>query len=115
MHPTSRPSPTGSSSSCLRCLPCLSCLPCPHGRPARRRPPPDHHLWRNGGRWWIAIVLVTTDGRRQRLRRSLGTADVVVARARRDDVLRRLATSKHWRPAHDALASRAGAAHGEAA
>lgn len=90
--------------------------PAPSSRPPRRPElSPDHHLWRNGGRWWIAIVLVTTDGRRQRLRRSLGTADVVVARTRRDEILQRVATSKHWRPALDALASRAGAAHGEAA
>ena len=101
MHPTSRPSPTGSSSRVSAASPASPASRVPTAALRHAALPPDHHLWLNGGRWWIAIVLVTTDGRRQRLRR--------------DDVLRRLATSKHWRPAHDALASRAGAAHGEAA
>jgi len=97
MHPTSAPSPRVSPTPRLAAL------------------PPNHHLWRNGGRWWIAIVLVQADGRRTRLRRSLGTGDVVAARAHRDLLLGRVATSKHWRPAHGALAAVAEATHGEAA
>ena len=49
---------------------------------------PDHHLWKNGTRWWIAITVHTRDWRVQRIRKSLGTADIREARARRDAVLR---------------------------
>lgn len=49
---------------------------------------PDHHLWKNGTRWWIAITVHTRDWRKQRIRKSLGTADIREARARRDSILR---------------------------
>jgi hypothetical protein len=48
---------------------------------------PDHHLWRNGRRWWIAFTYHTDDERKVRVRRSLGTCDVVEARRRRDEAL----------------------------
>jgi hypothetical protein len=60
--------------------------------------PENHHLWRNGRLWWIAIVVLDPQGLRRRVRRSLGTADLAVARARRDAVLDRLFRAKHWRP-----------------
>ncbi len=47
----------------------------------------NHHLWRNGRLWWIAFVVRRADGSRGRVRRSLKTADVRVARIRRDAVL----------------------------
>lgn len=49
---------------------------------------PDHHLWKNGRLWWIAFTIHTPDWRRKRLRFSLGTADIQLARERRDAVLR---------------------------
>ncbi|MCY3002739.1 MAG: hypothetical protein NTV21_13135 [Planctomycetota bacterium] len=48
---------------------------------------PDHHLWLNGKLWWIAFTYHTTDGRKRRLRASLGTRDVRLARQRRDELL----------------------------
>lgn len=51
---------------------------------------PDHHLWRNGRLWWIAFT-IHRGHLQERVRHSLGTADVVEARLRRDQVLRRYA------------------------
>ncbi|NUP94860.1 MAG: hypothetical protein HUU28_01735 [Planctomycetaceae bacterium] len=48
---------------------------------------PDHHLWLNGKVWWIAFTYHTADGRKRRLRASLGTHDVQVARRSRDELL----------------------------
>ena len=56
--------------------------------PAHPELDPDHHLWKNGTRWWIAITLHAPDWTKTRLRRSLGTADIVEARRRRDAILR---------------------------
>jgi hypothetical protein len=53
---------------------------------------PNHHLWRNGRLWWIAFTVVYDGWRQERVRRSLGTADLEEARHRRDDVLRQYAT-----------------------
>lgn len=47
----------------------------------------NHHLWLNGKVWWIAFTYHTTDGRKRRLRASLGTRDVQLARQRRDELL----------------------------
>jgi hypothetical protein len=47
---------------------------------------PDHHLWRNGRLWWIAFT-VHRGHQQERVRLSLGTDDVLVARARRDELL----------------------------
>lgn len=52
---------------------------------------PDHHLWRNGRRWWIAFT-VHRGHRQERVRRSLGTADLHEARRRRDALLARFAS-----------------------
>jgi hypothetical protein len=51
-------------------------------------PDPDHHLWRNGRLWWVAFTVHLPGWRKDRVRLSLGTADVVEARRRRDRVLR---------------------------
>ena len=49
---------------------------------------PDHHLWKNGRLWWIAFT-VHRGHQQDRIRHSLGTADVAEARRRRDEVLAR--------------------------
>jgi hypothetical protein len=53
----------------------------------RRVADPDHHLWRNGRLWWVAFTVHLPGWRKDRVRRSLATADVVEARRRRDAVL----------------------------
>ncbi len=50
-------------------------------------PNPNHHLWRNGRLWWIAFTVLYDGWRQERVRRSLGTADLDHARRRRDDLL----------------------------
>ena len=52
---------------------------------------PNHHLWRNGRLWWLAVTLLHDGWRQERVRQSLGTADVLEARRRRDLVLARFA------------------------
>jgi len=47
---------------------------------------PDHHLWRNGRLWWIAFT-VHRGHQQERVRFSLGSDDVVVARRLRDRAL----------------------------
>jgi hypothetical protein len=63
---------------------------------------PNHHLWRNGRLWWIAFTVVYDNWRQERVRRSLGTADVEEARRRRDALLRDYASL----PAADVIALR---------
>ncbi len=48
---------------------------------------PNHHLWRNGRLWWVAFTVHLPTWQKERIRLSLGTADVVEARRRRDKVL----------------------------
>lgn len=48
---------------------------------------PDHHLWRNGRLWWAAFTVHRSDWTAERVRRSLGTADLAEARRRRDALL----------------------------
>jgi hypothetical protein len=60
------------------------------GRPSPAGEPvdPDHHLWRNGRLWWVAFTVHLPGWQKERVRLSLGTADLVEARRRRDQVLR---------------------------
>jgi len=51
---------------------------------------PDHHLWRNGKRWWVAFTY-HTELRKHRVRASLATTDVALARARRDELMAEIA------------------------
>ena len=51
---------------------------------------PDHHLWKNGRLFWIAFTVHLPGWRKERIRRSLGTADIEEARRRRDALLSRL-------------------------
>ena len=48
---------------------------------------PDHHLWRNGRLWWVAFTVHWPNWTTERVRRSLGTTDVVEARSRRDQLI----------------------------
>ena len=50
---------------------------------------PDHHLWRNGRLWWVAFTVHLPGWQKERVRRSLGTADLAEARRRRDELLSR--------------------------
>lgn len=52
---------------------------------------PNHHLWRNGRLWWVAFTVHLPNWQKERIRMSLGTAKVVEARRRRDDLLSRYA------------------------
>jgi hypothetical protein len=50
-------------------------------------PDPDHHLWRNGRLYWVAFTVHLPGWQKERIRLSLGTADVAEARRRRDQLL----------------------------
>jgi hypothetical protein len=56
----------------------------------------NHHLWRNGRLWWVAFVAVVDGVRQVRIRQSLKTDDVVVARQRRDAVIEAYARRDGW-------------------
>lgn len=45
---------------------------------------PNHHLWNNHGTWFVHFTIHPTHNTKERVRRSLGTKDVVIARKRRD-------------------------------
>lgn len=45
---------------------------------------PNHHLWNNHGIWFLHYTAYPTEFTKERIRRSLGTKDVNLARERRD-------------------------------
>ena len=47
----------------------------------------NHHLWLNNGCWWLHYTVHLPDYTKTRVRRSLRTSDVKVARAQRDAIL----------------------------
>ena len=49
---------------------------------------PDHHLWRNGRLYLVAFTVHLPGWQKERIRLSLGTADIHKARRRRDQILR---------------------------
>ena len=51
---------------------------------------PLHHLWNNNGTWWCHLTVHSTDNRKERVRLSLKTRDVEVAKARRDGLFQKL-------------------------
>tara|TARA_A100001037_G_scaffold293663_1_gene310517 strand:+ start:1017 stop:1220 length:204 start_codon:yes stop_codon:yes gene_type:complete len=51
----------------------------------------NHHLWNNNGTWWLHYTLHLPDYTARRIRRSLRTADLTLARTRRDQALATLA------------------------
>ena len=48
---------------------------------------PNHHLWNNHGTWWLHYTVHPTPHTKRRVRLSLRTRDVVLARERRDLLL----------------------------
>jgi hypothetical protein len=56
----------------------------------------NHHLWRNGRLWWVAFVALADGVRQVRIRQSLKTDDVEVARARRDALLEEYGQREGW-------------------
>jgi hypothetical protein len=52
---------------------------------------PNHHLWNNNGTWFIHYVVHPTPFTKERIRRSLGTKDIQIARERRDAFFAELA------------------------
>ena len=45
---------------------------------------PNHHLWNNHGTWFLHYTVHPTPFTKERIRRSLGTKDLDMARSRRD-------------------------------
>jgi hypothetical protein len=45
---------------------------------------PNHHIWNNNGTYWCHYTVHNDDYTKQRVRVSLGTNDVKIARALRD-------------------------------
>lgn len=54
---------------------------------------PNHHLWNNHGTWFLHYTVHPTPYTKERVRRSLGTKDINVARARRDSFFDQFETS----------------------
>ena len=53
---------------------------------------PNHHLWNNNGTWFLHYTVYPTPFTKERIRRSLGTKDVKIARERRDSFFGHLAS-----------------------
>ena len=51
---------------------------------------PDHHLYNNNGVWWLHYTSYPTPATSKRIRGSLRTRDVALARHRRDTILKDL-------------------------
>ncbi len=45
---------------------------------------PNHHLWNNHGTWFLHYTVYPTPLTKERIRRSLNTKNLAVARRRRD-------------------------------
>ncbi len=58
---------------------------------------PDHHLWNNNGTWWCHFTEHLPDYTKRRVRVSLGTSDIELARRRRDDILSTIESSTRER------------------
>ena len=55
---------------------------------------PNHHLWRNGRLYWVAFTVHLQGWQKERVRLSLGTADLDEARRRRDELFLRYPTER---------------------
>ena len=53
---------------------------------------PNHHLWNNHGTWFLHYTIHPTAFTKERVRRSLGTKDLALARERRDSFFAHLAS-----------------------
>lgn len=51
---------------------------------------PNHHLWNNNGVWWLHYTIYPTAFTSERVRRSLGTRSLKIARNRRDQLFHNL-------------------------
>lgn len=51
---------------------------------------PNHHLWNNNGTWFLHYTVYPTAFTKERIRRSLGTKDLSIARQRRDAFFQQL-------------------------
>ncbi|MEM7600602.1 MAG: hypothetical protein AAF357_04210, partial [Verrucomicrobiota bacterium] len=51
---------------------------------------PNHHLWNNRGTWWCHFTVHRADYTSERIRVSLKTQEIELARERRDGLLRDL-------------------------
>jgi hypothetical protein len=60
---------------------------------------PNHHLWNNHGTWFLHYTVHPTPFTKERIRRSLGTKDIAVARERRDAFFTVLAAEAAKAPA----------------
>jgi hypothetical protein len=60
---------------------------------------PNHHLWNNHGTWFLHYTVHPTPFTKERIRRSLSTKDVAVARERRDAFFQHLSASAAAKPA----------------
>lgn len=58
-----------------------------NGRVKNKTPNPDHNIWNNNGTWWCHYTVHNDDYTKQRVRVSLGTNDLEIARALRDFVM----------------------------
>ncbi len=52
----------------------------------------NHHLWNNHGTWFLHYTVHPTPFTKERIRRSLGTKDIKIARERRDAFFAQLAS-----------------------
>ncbi len=52
----------------------------------------NHHLWNNHGTWFLHYTVHPTPFTKERIRRSLGTKDLKIARERRDTFFNHLAS-----------------------
>ena len=50
----------------------------------------NHHLWNNHGTWFLHYTIHPTPFTKERIRRSLGTKDLTIARERRDSFFAQL-------------------------
>ncbi len=55
----------------------------------------NHHLWNNHGTWFLHYTVHPTPFTKERIRRTLGTRDVRVARERRDTFFAHLTHQTH--------------------
>ena len=65
---------------------------------------PNHHLWHNNGTWFLHYTVYPTPSTKERVRRSLGTKDVTVARQRRDSFFQQLMSGQSALPQKTAAA-----------
>jgi len=61
----------------------MTTLTCPRGIQSSLGNP-NHHLWNNNGTWFLHYTVYPTAVTKERVRRSLGTKSLAIARYRRD-------------------------------